>query len=59
MLSVRIAISGLSTSFFNSSKVLAKDLPSFSFTLMKVGFMLSKTAYRIEHRKEKNIEIKA
>lgn len=51
-----MAIRGLSTSFLNSSNSVAKALPSFFFTLIKVGVTLNKTASKMEHIKEKKIE---
>jgi hypothetical protein len=54
-----MAINGLSTSFFKASKAVAYSNPSLFFKLIKVGVILNKTASRIEHIKEKNIEIVA
>ena len=53
---VKIAIKGLSTSFFKTSKSAAYSKPSLFLRLIKVGVILSKTASKIEHRKEKKIE---
>jgi hypothetical protein len=56
---VRIAIKGLSTSFFSISRDVANVFPSYFFTLMKVGVTLNSTASRMEHTNETKIEINA
>ena len=53
---VKMAIKGLSTSFFKISKFVAYSCPSLFFRLIKVGVMLNKTASKMEHKKEKKIE---
>src|SRR5210317_1429619 len=53
---VKMAIKGLSTSFFSFSKDAAYSKPSLFLRLINVGVMLNNTASKIEHKKEKNIE---
>jgi len=50
-----MAINGLSTSFFNTSRILAKALFSCFFIEIKVDVTLRSTASKMEHRKEKKI----
>lgn len=54
---VRIAIRGLSTSFFKASNAVAYSFPACFLTLIKVGVTLKSTASKMEHKNEKKMEI--
>jgi hypothetical protein len=56
---VRMAMRGLSTSFFNTSNSNAKDLPSFFIRLIKVCGTLNSTASKIEHIKDTRMDMSA